>query len=78
MFKDEMIDYPDSLWWIGLILSIYLDFNTYCFITLDILCWLRGLVKLKKIQKSEKNSDWSDRIPPLSIFFFGRGGHLET
>ena len=34
---------------------------------LDLL--LRGLVKLKQIQKSEKNSDWSDTtLPPPSIF----------
>ena len=30
---------------------------------------LRGLVKLKTIQKSEKNSDWSDPIPPPPIQF---------
>ena len=37
---------------------------------------LRGLVKLKKIQKSEKNSDYSDTSHPPPYPFFLK--HLET
>ena len=44
---------------------------------LDLL--LRGLVKLKQIQKSEKNSDWSDTtLPPPSIFFETFGNMKTT
>ena len=31
---------------------------------------IRDLVKLKKIQKSEKNSDWSDITDPPTYYFF--------
>ena len=33
---------------------------------------IRGLVKLKKNQKSDKNSDWSDKThpPPYRYFFY--------
>ena len=37
---------------------------------------VRGLVKLQKIQKSEKYSDWSDATHPLPCPFFWK--YLET
>ena len=40
--------------------------------TIVIASWPRGIVKLKKIRKSEKNSDWPDpsHPPPTHFFFF--------
>ena len=40
---------------------------------------LRGLVKLKQIQKSEKHSDWSDtKHPPPYPFFFETFVNMKT
>ena len=38
--------------------------NLLYFLVFESVMCLRGLVKLKKIKKSEQNSDWSDNKDP--------------